>query len=233
MKLIPAIDLIDGNCVRLYKGDFNQSKVYNPNPVDQAKAFEDAGIEHLHLVDLSGAKAGGPKHLKVLESICNATCLKVDFGGGLRTEQDLIDCFSCGANQVNIGTILIRKPELAAVWIAKFGNEKLIASVDVLNGIVKIAGWQEESKILVEDAISRLQNDGFTYFTVTDIDKDGTLGEPNFLLYRQLLDKFPNIKLNASGGVSLNEHLMQLETIGCDGAIVGKAIYEGRITIER
>jgi phosphoribosylformimino-5-aminoimidazole carboxamide ribotide isomerase len=231
MKLIPAIDLIDGMCVRLYKGDFSQSKVYNSNPVDQAKVFEDKGIEHLHLVDLSGAKAGEPMHLKVLESICNATRLKVDFGGGLRTDQNLIDCFSCGASQVNIGTILIRKPELAMVLVAKFGAEKLIASVDVLNGLVKIAGWQEESKLLVENVISRLQNDGFIYFTVTDIDKDGTLGEPNFMLYKQLLEKFPNIKLNASGGVSSYVHLKQIEEIGCDGAIVGKAIYEGRIRL--
>ncbi len=231
MKLIPAIDLIDGKCVRLYKGDFSQSKVYNPNPVDQAKAFEDAGIEYLHLVDLSGAKAGEPKHLKVLESICKATNLNVDFGGGLRTEQNLKDCFNGGANQVNIGTILIRTPELASVWISRFGTNKLIASVDVLNGMVKVAGWQEESKLQIEDVISRIQNDGFIYFTVTDIDKDGTLGEPNFQLYKQLLAKFPNIKLNASGGVSANDHLMQLDEIGCDGAIVGKAIYEGRIQL--
>ena len=233
MKLIPAIDLIDGKCVRLFKGDFAKSKIYNENPVEQAKAFEDAGIEYLHLVDLSGAKAGIPQHLRLLETICNKTSLKVDFGGGLRTKQNLIDCFNSGANQVNVGTILVRNPEVATLWIEKFGAEKLIASVDVRNRKVKVAGWQEQSELLIEELIKNLVNDGFLYFTVTDIDRDGTLGEPAFELYSELIENFPSIKLNASGGVSEKSQLEKLANIGCHGAIVGKGIYEGRITIER
>jgi phosphoribosylformimino-5-aminoimidazole carboxamide ribotide isomerase len=231
MKLIPAIDLIDGKCVRLFKGDYSTSKVYNDNPVEQAKAFQDAGIEFLHVVDLSGAKVGEPKHLEVLEKICKSTNLKVDFGGGIRTEQNLNDILNCGANQVNIGTILIRKPEMAPQWIKKFGTEKLIASVDVMNRQVKVAGWQEESGLQIDYVIQKLISDGFTYFTVTDIDRDGTLGEPAFDLYRELLTLFPTIKLNASGGVSSQNQLDVLKDIGCDGAIVGKAIYEGRIRL--
>jgi len=233
MKIIPAIDLIDGKCVRLFKGDYETQKIYNENPVVQAKAFEDKGIEFLHLVDLSGATVGEPKHLGVLEKICISTNLKVDFGGGIRTEQDIIDCLNCGANQVNIGTILIRKPESAKLWIEKIGSQKLIASVDVLDGLVKVSGWQEESGLDIYSVIKRLIDDGFTNFTVTDIDRDGTLGEPAFELYKNLLMPFPNIKLNTSGGVSSQEQLKKLEDIGCYGAIVGKAIYEGLIKIER
>ncbi len=231
MKLIPAIDLIDGKCVRLFKGDYSTSKIYNNNPVEQAKAFEDAGIEFLHIVDLTGAKAGKPKHLEVLEKICKSTKLKVDFGGGIRTEQNLIDILNCGANQVNIGTILIRKPEMASQWIKKFETDKLIASVDVMDRQVKVAGWQEESGLQIDYVIQKLISDGFTNFTVTDINRDGTLGEPAFDIYKELLSQFPAIKLNASGGVSSHNQLDILKDIGCDGAIVGKAIYEGRIRL--
>lgn len=231
MKLIPAIDLIDGKCVRLFKGDYSTSKIYNVNPVEQALAFEDAGIEFLHVVDLSGAKVGEPKHLEVLEKICNTTKLKVDFGGGIRTEQNLRDALNSGANQVNLGTTLIRKPEMASQWVKKFGAEKLIASVDVMDRKVKVAGWQEESGLQIDYVIQKLIGDGFNYFTVTDIDRDGTLGEPAFELYQDLLSLFPAIKLNASGGVSSQNQLYKLNDIGCDGAIVGKAIYEGRIRL--
>lgn len=231
MKLIPAIDLIDGKCVRLFKGDYSIKTIYNENPVEQAKAFADAGIEKLHLVDLSGAKAGHPMHLKVLEEICRATSLKVDFGGGIRNQRSLEDSLGCGATQVNLGTILIQQPDIAPLWIQQFGAEKLIASVDVLNRKVKVSGWQEESGIEIDTAIQKLIEDGFIYFTITDIDRDGTLGEPAFDLYREIIATFPNIKLNASGGVSAQEQLTTLASIGCDGAIVGKAIYEGRILL--
>ena len=233
MKLIPAIDLIDGKCVRLYKGDYSTSKIYNPNPLDQAKAFEDKGIENLHLVDLSGAKAGYPMHLRVLEQITNCTNLKVDFGGGIRNQQSLEDCLSAGAAQVNLGTVLIHQPQLAPEWIEIFGTKKLIASVDVMNRMVKVSGWQEESNLQIDNVFTRLIKDGFTYFTVTDIDRDGTLGEPAFELYTDLIQKFPSIKLNASGGVSEQSQLDKLQAIGCFGAIVGKAIYEGRIRIDK
>ena len=231
MKLIPAIDLIDGKCVRLFKGNYDTTKVYHNNPVDQAKAFEDKGIEHLHLVDLSGAKVGYPMHLKVLEQITHSTNLKVDFGGGIRNQRSLEDSLSCGAKQVNLGTILIHQPDFAPLCIQRFGAQRLIASVDVMNRKVKISGWQEESGIELDTAIKKLMNDGFENFTITDIDRDGTLGEPAFDLYREIIATFPNIKLNASGGVSVKEQLSILESIGCDGAIVGKAIYEGRILL--
>lgn len=231
MKLIPAIDLLDGKCVRLFKGDYSTQTIYNENPTEQAKAFENAGIEYLHLVDLSGARAGHPIHLKVLEEICKQTKLKVDFGGGIRNQRSLDDSLNCGAKQVNIGTTLIREPELAELWIKKYGTEKLIASVDVMNRKVKISGWQEDSSLEIYQVIQRLIADGFTYFTVTDINRDGTLGEPAFNLYKDLLEKLPEIKLNASGGVSDLSHLEKLNNIGCHGAIVGKAIYEGRIRL--
>ncbi|MDD2279109.1 MAG: 1-(5-phosphoribosyl)-5-[(5-phosphoribosylamino)methylideneamino] imidazole-4-carboxamide isomerase [Bacteroidales bacterium] len=231
MKLIPAIDLIDSKCVRLFKGDYSAKTIYNENPVDQAKAFADAGIEKLHLVDLSGAKAGHPLHLKILEEIAHSTNLKVDFGGGIRNQRSLEDSLNCGAAQVNLGTILIHQPEIASLWIQQFGAEKLIASVDVLNRKVKVSGWQKETGIEIETAVQKLMEDGFIHFTITDIDRDGTLGEPAFDLYLEIIATFPNIKLNASGGVSAQEQLSILESIGCDGAIVGKAIYEGRIII--
>jgi phosphoribosylformimino-5-aminoimidazole carboxamide ribotide isomerase len=231
MKLIPAIDLIDGKCVRLFKGDYNTKTIYNNDPLEQAKAFEDKGIEHLHLVDLSGAKIGKSVHLNILEKICKSTTLNVDFGGGVRTTQNINDILNAGAKQVNLGTILIREPQQIPKWIEEFGTDKLIASVDVMNRKVRVSGWQEESGIEIDDIVQSLINNGFTYFTVTDIERDGTLGEPAFDLYQSLLNQFPNIKLNASGGVSEQIQLAKLENIGCYGAIVGKAIYEGRIEL--
>jgi phosphoribosylformimino-5-aminoimidazole carboxamide ribotide isomerase len=231
MKLIPAIDLIDGKCVRLFKGDYNTKTVYNDNPIEQAKAFEGKGIEYLHLVDLSGAKVGKSVHLNILEKICQSTSLKVDFGGGVRTSQNISDILNAGAKQVNLGTVLIREPLQIPKWINEFGTESLISSVDVMNRKVKVSGWQEESGIEIDDILQSLINIGFTYFTVTDIDRDGTLGEPAFELYKDLLTKFPKIKLNASGGVSDSSQLTKLKTIGCHGAIVGKAIYEGRLIV--
>ncbi|MEE4178349.1 MAG: 1-(5-phosphoribosyl)-5-[(5-phosphoribosylamino)methylideneamino]imidazole-4-carboxamide isomerase [Bacteroides sp.] len=229
IKLIPAIDLIDGQCVRLTKGDFANKKVYNSDPLKQARIFEEAGIEHLHLVDLSGAQAGKPMHSGVLEKICQGTNLKVDFGGGIRSEQHIREILDRGAKQVNLGTLLIKKMEQAPEWIARYGAESLIASVDVLENKVKISGWQEDSGLEIFSVIEKLLKSGFQYFTVTDIDRDGTLGEPSYQLYKELLDRFPGIKLNASGGVSEQEQLIKLDLIGCCGAIVGKAIYEGNI----
>ena len=231
MKLIPAIDLIDGQCVRLTKGDYGTKKVYNSDPLEQARIFEDAGIEHLHLVDLSGARAGQPMHLDVLEQICSKTSLKVDYGGGIRTQENILEVLNRGAKQVNLGTMLIRNLDLAPEWISRFGAESLIASVDVLGQMVKISGWQQDSGLELFPVIEQLMEAGFIYFTVTDIDRDGTLGEPAYQLYKDLLGRFPGIRLNASGGVSSQDQLPKLDQIGCHGAIVGKAIYEGRILI--
>ena len=231
MKLIPAIDLIGGQCVRLTKGDYASKKVYNSDPLYQAKIFEDAGIEHLHFVDLSGAKAGKPVHLDVLEKINRGTKLKVDFGGGIRTAGDITEVLNRGARQVNLGTMLIKKMNLAPEWISRFGAERLIASVDVLDHKVKISGWQKDSGLELFPVVEKIIEAGFIYFTVTDIDRDGTLGEPAYQLYKDLLSRFPGIRLNASGGVSAQDQLPKLDQIGCHGAIVGKAIYEGRIEL--
>lgn len=231
IKLIPAIDVIDGQCVRLTKGDYASKKVYNSDPLQQARIFEDAGIKHLHLVDLSGAKAGQPIHLDVLEKICLSTNLQVDFGGGIRSEQHIREILDRGAKQVNLGTLLIKNIGQAPEWIARYGAESLIASVDVLDKKVKIAGWQEDSGLEIFSVIKKLLKSGFQYFTVTDIDRDGTLGEPSYQLYKELLERFAGIKLNASGGVSQQDQLLKLDLIGCYGAIVGKAIYEGRIKL--
>lgn len=231
MKLIPAIDLIDGQCVRLTKGVYASKKVYNSDPLEQARIFEEAGIEHLHLVDLSGAKAGKPMHLDVLERICSGTKLKVDFGGGIRTEENIFEVLNRGAKQVNLGTMLIKNINKATGWISRFGAESLIASVDVLNLKVRISGWQQDSGLELFPVVEKLIEAGFIYFTVTDIDRDGTLGEPAYQLYKDLLSRFPGIRLNASGGVSAQEQLPKLDHIGCYGAIVGKAIYEGKIML--
>jgi len=231
MKLIPAIDLIDGQCVRLTKGDYASKKVYNSDPLAQARIFEEAGIEHLHLVDLSGAKAGKPVHLDVLEKISRETKLKVDFGGGIRTAEGITEVLNRGARQVNLGTMLIKNMNLASEWISRFGAESLIASVDVLDHKVKISGWQKDSGLELFPVVEKLIEAGFIYLTVTDIDRDGTLGEPAYQLYKDMLSRFPGIRLNASGGVSAQEQLPKLDQIGCHGAIVGKAIYEGRIEL--
>ncbi|MBW6499063.1 MAG: 1-(5-phosphoribosyl)-5-[(5-phosphoribosylamino)methylideneamino]imidazole-4-carboxamide isomerase [Bacteroidales bacterium] len=231
MKLIPAIDLIDGQCVRLTKGDYASKKVYNSDPLAQARIFEEAGIEHLHLVDLSGAKAGQPMHLDVLEQICSKTSLKVDYGGGIRSVENISEVLARGAKQVNLGTMLIRNMDKATEWINTFGVESLIASVDVLEKKVRVSGWQQDAGFELYSVIERLLESGFIHFTVTDIDRDGTLGEPAYQLYTELLNRFPGIKLNASGGVSEQEQLIRLDQIGCHGAIIGKAIYEGRIEL--
>ena len=229
IKLIPAIDLIDGQCVRLTKGDYSSKKIYNSDPLQQARVFEAAGIEHLHLVDLSGAKAGKPVHLDVLEQISRNTSLKVDFGGGIRNRDHIVEIIDRGASQVNLGTMLIRDLDQATGLISHFGAEKLIASVDVVGTRVKISGWQQDSGVELFPTVERLLEAGFIFFTVTDIERDGTLDEPSFQLYKNLLSAFPQIRLIASGGVSAEDQITELEQIGCYGSIVGKAIYEGRI----
>lgn len=233
MNILPAIDLIDGKCVRLYKGDYATQKIYNENPLDQAKAFEDAGVKYLHLVDLSGAKIGQPVHLKVLERISSRTTLLVDYGGGIRKEHDIADVLSSGAVQVNLGTILIRNPQMPGPWAERFGADRLIAALDVMGEEIKVHGWQEGSGNHLQTTMEQLIAVGFSYFTITDIDRDGTLGEPAFDLYAKLLKQFPAIKLRASGGVTTEEQIVRLREQGCEGAIVGKAIYEGLLDVRR
>ena len=233
MRIIPAIDIIDGKCVRLSKGDYDTKKIYNENPLEVAKSFEAHGIQYLHLVDLDGAKSSKIVNHKILESIASKTNLKVDFGGGLKSDTDLKIAFESGANQITGGSIAVKNPILFQEWIAKYGSQKIILGADANNEKVAISGWLEESK---EDLIPFIQNyqfKGIEYIICTDIAKDGMLEGPSFDLYKKILNQIPNIKLIASGGISTFNELPKLAEMGCEGTIIGKAIYENRITLKQ
>jgi phosphoribosylformimino-5-aminoimidazole carboxamide ribotide isomerase len=229
MHIIPAIDLIDGKCVRLTQGDYAREKVYRDNPLDVAKEFQDAGFTRLHVVDLDGAKRGQVVNWTVIESICRETSLKVDVGGGIKKEDDLNRLFDCGANQVNLGSVAVRDPELVRSWIQTFGD-KIILSADVRDDRVAVSGWQEASSLTVDDLIKRYESSGLAFVTCTDISTDGTLAGPAIGLYERLVSAFPSINIIASGGVGSIEHVERLITTGVFGVIVGKALYEGKIT---
>ncbi len=232
MRIIPAIDIINGQCVRLTKGDYNTKKVYNENPVEVAKAFEDAGIQYLHVVDLDGAKASHIVNYKVLEAIATKTNLKIDFGGGLKSDEDLKIAFNSGANQITGGSIAVKNPEVFNNWISKFGSDKIILGADCNNEKIAISGWQEESELEVIPFINRYQSKGVSYVICTDISKDGMLEGPSFDLYNRILNKVQDIRLIASGGISKYDELPLLRDMGCEGVIVGKAIYEKRISLK-
>ncbi|MDG1332073.1 MAG: 1-(5-phosphoribosyl)-5-[(5-phosphoribosylamino)methylideneamino]imidazole-4-carboxamide isomerase [Crocinitomicaceae bacterium] len=229
MKIIPAIDLIDGKCVRLTKGDYSTKKVYSENPVLVAKSFEDAGIKHLHLVDLDGAKASRIINYPVLEKITNETNLIVDFGGGLKSEEDLKIAFESGASKITGGSIAVQKPTEFANWIDQYGS-KIILGADCLNRKIATQGWTELADLDVIDFIKNYQEKGIDEVICTDISKDGMLKGPSLSLYAEIMQR-TDVKLIASGGVSSMEDLTFLQEIGCAGAIVGKAIYEGKITL--
>ena len=232
MRIIPAIDVIDGKCVRLTQGDYAQKKVYNKNPLEVAKMFEDAGLRYLHLVDLDGAKAGKVKNWQVVESICEGTNLTVDFGGGVKTEAEIERLFNAGVAQVNLGSIAVKNPVLVQNWIEKHGSHKIILSADVKDEQIAISGWLENSALSIDDFIKDYLKRGIIYVTCTDISTDGMLQGPNTGLYSKLMKAFPSIKLIASGGVSTMDDLAALKKINVDGVIVGKAIYEGRVKLE-
>ena len=232
MRIIPAIDIIDGKCVRLTQGDYNQKKIYNENPLEVAKEFENAGLKFLHLVDLDGAKAGKVVNWKVVESICKETNLDVDFGGGIKTEQQLKQLFDCGVKQVNLGSIAVKDPKIVTEWIKKFTSEKIILSADVKNEMIAISGWQESAAIPITTFLNDYVKNGIEYVTCTDISVDGMLTGPSIDLYKKILINFPQLNLIASGGVSSLDDLQELKQIGVGGVIVGKAIYEGRIKLE-
>jgi phosphoribosylformimino-5-aminoimidazole carboxamide ribotide isomerase len=232
MKIIPAIDIIDGKCVRLTQGDYAQKKVYNENPLEVAKEFEAAGITNLHLVDLDGAKASQIINYKVLEKIASQTNLKIDFGGGLKSNEDLKIAFDSGANQITGGTIAVKNPELFLSWLQKYGSEKIILGADIKNGKIATNGWQEESDIELLDFLEIYLEGGIEYVICTDISKDGLLQGSAVDLYAKIKNEFPKIKLIASGGVVSIEELEKLKDLEMHGAIVGKAIYEGKIKLE-
>lgn len=232
MRIIPAIDIIDGKCVRLSEGRYDTKKVYSENPLEMAKRFEGAGIRYLHLVDLDGAKNGKITNVKVLEQITSGTNLKVDFGGGLRTDQDVRIAFEAGATQVTGGSIAIKDSQTFERWLGMYGAEKIILGADCKNRMIATEGWLSESDTDVLDFIKRFRRKGISTVICTDISKDGMLKGPSINLYREILNE-TNISLIASGGVSQIEDLEQLKTIGCSGAIVGKALYENKITLKQ
>lgn len=231
MRIIPAIDIIDGKCVRLTQGDYAQKKIYNENPLEVAKEFEDAGLKYLHLIDLDGAKAGKVINWSVLENITTHTNLVVDFGGGIKTDEEVKRLFDLGIQQVNIGSIAVKNPMKIVEWLQMFGGEKIILSADVKNEMISISGWQEDSSIPITVFLKDYIQKGIEYVTCTDISTDGMLTGPNFELYTKILLSFPQLNVVASGGVSCMDDLHELKQIGADGVIVGKAIYEGRVTL--
>ena len=233
MRIIPAIDIIDGKCVRLSKGDYDTKKIYNENPLEVAKSFEAHGIQYLHLVDLDGAKSSKIVNHKILEQIASKTSLKIDFGGGLKSDSDLKIAFESGANQITGGSIAIKNPILFKEWISKYGADKIILGADANNEKVAISGWLEESKEDLIPFIQSYQEDGIHYVICTDIAKDGMLEGPSFNLYQKIISQTKNLKLIASGGISTFDELPKLAELGCEGTIIGKAIYEGRITLKQ
>jgi phosphoribosylformimino-5-aminoimidazole carboxamide ribotide isomerase len=232
MTIIPAIDIINGKCVRLTRGDYAQQKIYNENPLEIAKQFEDAGITRLHIVDLDGAKAGTIINLKVLELIARNTKLVIDFGGGIKRINDVESIFNAGAAIATIGSMAVKHPELLEEWLMEFGADKFLIGADVLDEKIKISGWLEDGGIDIFTFIGRMIGLGVTNIFCTDISKDGVMGGPSIDLYKKILEEHPEINLIASGGVSSINDVIQLKEIGCTGAIIGKAIYEGLITLE-
>ena len=233
MRIIPAIDIIEGKCVRLSKGDYNTKIIYNENPLEVAKSFEAHGIEYLHLVDLDGAKSSQIVNYKILEQIASKTNLKIDFGGGLKSDADLKIAFESGANQITGGSIAVKNKEIFEKWIAEYGADKIILGADADNEKVAVSGWLENSNEDLIPFIQEYQNKGIQYVICTDIAKDGMLEGPSFDLYAKILAEARGIKLIASGGISTFDELPRLAELGCEGTIIGKAIYEGRISLKQ
>ncbi len=231
MTIIPAIDIINGKCVRLTKGDYAQQKIYNENPLEVAKQFEDAGIIRLHIVDLDGAKAGAIINLKVLESIASNTKLVIDFGGGIKKINDIESIFNAGASIATIGSMAVKHPELLEEWLMEFGADKFLIGADVLDEKIKISGWLEDGDIDIFSFIGKMIGLGVTNIFCTDISKDGVMEGPSVDLYKKILEEHPEINLIASGGVSNISDVIQLKEIGCSGVIIGKAIYEGLVPL--
>ncbi|MGV8945653.1 MAG: 1-(5-phosphoribosyl)-5-[(5-phosphoribosylamino)methylideneamino]imidazole-4-carboxamide isomerase [Lutibacter sp.] len=233
MRIIPAIDIINGKCVRLSKGDYSTKIIYNENPLEVAKMFENHGIKYLHLVDLDGAKSSQIINHKILEQIASKTNLKIDFGGGLKSDDDLKIAFESGANQITGGSIAVKNPEVFKAWLEKYGSDKIILGADALNEKIAVSGWLEDSN---EDLIPFIQNylkEDVKYVICTDISKDGMLQGPSFDLYAKILKEAKGIKLIASGGISTFDELPKLAEMGCEGTIIGKAIYEHKISMKQ
>ena len=232
MRIIPAIDIIDGKCVRLTKGDYSTKKVYNEDPLEVARQFEDSGVRYLHMVDLDGAKASHIVNHRILEKVAARTSLMIDFGGGLKSDNDIRIAFESGARQVTAGSIAVNYPDTFLNWLRGYGTEKIILGADVTNGMIAINGWTETSKKDLVPFIQEYEKEGIKYVICTDISKDGMLEGPAFELYEEILSSTKEIQLIASGGISKLSDLDKLKSLGCEGAIVGKAIYENKISMK-
>ena len=232
IEIIPAIDLIEGKCVRLTQGDYATRKVYNEDPLEVAKAFEDHGITRLHVVDLDGARAGNIVNYRTLERLATRTALAIDFGGGLKSDKDLEIAFDCGAQMVTGGSIAVKDPESFAGWLQRFGNERIILGADAKEGFVAISGWEEETPLELIPFIRDYHEKGVSKVICTDIGRDGMLEGPALGLYKDILQEVPGVYLIASGGVSGLGDIEQLEEAGVPAVIFGKALYEGRIRLE-
>lgn len=230
IELIPAIDIIDGQCVRLTKGDYDCKKVYSNNPVDIARDFEKHGFRRLHVVDLDGAKSKHIVNTEVLRNITSSTSLTVDFGGGIKSEEDIRLAFEAGASLVTVGSLAVTQPELFLSWVERYGSDKFILGADVADGKVSINGWKEESSLTLEEFLHFYIGKGLRHVLCTDISKDGTLQGPAFDLYKRILKLYPDIDLIASGGISCAQDFRELEANGVPSVVFGKAFYEGRIT---
>lgn len=232
IDIIPAIDLMDGKCVRLSQGDYESRKTYSDNPLEMAKAFEDNGVRRLHLVDLDGAKSNHIVNHKTLEDIAAHTSLTIDFGGGIKTTADLEAAFGCGAAMVTVGSVAATRPEMFVSWLQRFGAERIILGADVKNGRIAINGWLEDSQLELFPYLENYHRKGVCQVLCTDISRDGMLQGPSVALYRDMMTRMPGLYLIASGGVGSIDDLHQLEQAGIPAVVVGKAIYEGRITLD-
>lgn len=228
---IPAIDIIEGHCVRLTKGDYASMKTYSADPFDIARRFEAQGFKRLHIVDLDGAKSSHVVNLSVLRSIATGTHLTIDFGGGIKTDEDLQAVFDNGASMATIGSVAIKNPTLFEQWLKRYGAQRLILGADVKDGYISINGWKEESSVLLHDFLDTYINKGVTNVLCTDISRDGMLSGTSVELYKQILERHPGLRLIASGGVSSIEDLIELDKAGVPAVVFGKAIYEGRIKL--
>ncbi len=231
IKIIPAIDILEGQCVRLRQGDFSQKTVYHRNPVDQAKWLEDQGFQYLHVVDLDGAREGAVQNWGILEAICRNTSLKVDFGGGIASAEAIEEALSRGATQVNIGSAAVKQRVEFYHWLQQFGNEVIVLSADVRDEQVLISGWQEKSPLMLWELLDEYYANGGKWVAITDVQKDGMLQGPSRSLYRRVRKEFPELHVVASGGIRTVADITALAEIGVRGVIIGKALYEGAISI--
>ena len=233
MELIPAIDIIDGKCVRLTKGDFSKKIIYHDNPLEIAKGFEAAGIKRLHIVDLDGANGEALKNIGVLENISARTSLLIDFGGGIKNTQSIKSVFSAGASMISLGSVIVKSPELFSKWVIDYGADKFLPGADVLDRKIKIYGWKENTGIDIFNFIENLLQLNIAKIFCTDISKDGMMQGPSIDLYKEIIQQFPSLQLIASGGISCYEDLVVLRDAGCSGAIIGKAFYENNISLQQ